>query len=214
MIPKNSGTPLQLISKMTSVTNRIDLKSARAIFDSLRKSLKIKLPNDLINSIDGIIMNNMTNTMDDYTFDLSEIRWDLNEYYKGKMQKLWSVKWLKMFCHLSNSFFQLRSTLFLSLWNLIFEKTMELKIIDQNEIWIVNTSREKYGGGVDIEIHCILDRLKVEFIYFLHYNFLFSKLVCAEISKKMGASKRVFHQTVNAQNSMLSKEIHDQGKII
>ena len=74
MISKNSGTPLQLISKMTSVTNRIDLKSARAIFDSLRKSLKIKLPNDLINSIDGIIMNNMTNTMDDYTYDLSEIR--------------------------------------------------------------------------------------------------------------------------------------------
>ena len=74
MISKNAGTPLQLISKMTSVTNRIDLKSARSIFDSLRTSLKIKLPDDLINSIDGIIMNNMTNTMDDYTFDLSEIR--------------------------------------------------------------------------------------------------------------------------------------------
>ena len=74
MISNNSGTPLQLISKMTSVTNRIDLKSARAIFDSLRTSFKIKLPDDLINSIDGIIMNNMTNTMDDYTFDLSEIR--------------------------------------------------------------------------------------------------------------------------------------------
>ena len=74
MISKNAGTPLQLISKMTSVTNRIDLKSARSIFDSLRTSLKIKLPDDLINSIDGIIMNNMTNTMDDYTYDLSEIR--------------------------------------------------------------------------------------------------------------------------------------------
>ena len=74
MISKNSGSPLQLISKMTSVTNRIDLKSARSIFDSLRTNLKIKLPGDLINSIDGIIMNNMTNTMDDYTFDLSEIR--------------------------------------------------------------------------------------------------------------------------------------------
>ena len=74
MISANSGTPLQLISKMTSVTNRIDLKSARSIFDSLRTSFKIKLPDDLINSIDGIIMNNMTNTMDDYTFDLSEIR--------------------------------------------------------------------------------------------------------------------------------------------
>ena len=74
MISKNSETPLRLISTMTSVTNRIDLKSARAIFDSLRTNLKIKLPDDLINSIDGIIMNNMTNTMDDYTFDLSEIR--------------------------------------------------------------------------------------------------------------------------------------------
>ena len=73
MIAK-SGTPLQLVSKMTLVTNRIDLKSARLIFDSLRTSLKIKLPVDLINSIDGIITNNMTSTMDDYTYDLSEIR--------------------------------------------------------------------------------------------------------------------------------------------
>ena len=74
MIAKNSGTALQLVSKMTLVTNRIDLKSARLIFDSLRTSLKIKLPVDLMNSIDGIITNNMTSTMDDYTYDLSEIR--------------------------------------------------------------------------------------------------------------------------------------------
>ena len=74
MISNSPGTSLELVTKMTLVTKRIDLKSARAIFDSLRTSFKIKLPNDLINSIDGIIMNNMTNTMDDYTFDLSEIR--------------------------------------------------------------------------------------------------------------------------------------------
>ena len=76
MIAKNSGSPLQLVSKMTLVTNRIDLKSARSIFVNicLRRSLKIKLPADLMNSIDGIITNNMTSTMDDYTFDLSEIR--------------------------------------------------------------------------------------------------------------------------------------------
>ena len=74
MIAKNSGTLLQLVSKMTLVTNRIDLKSARSIFDNLRTIHKIKLPVDLINSIDGIIMNNMTSTMDDYTYDLSEIR--------------------------------------------------------------------------------------------------------------------------------------------
>ena len=76
MIAKNSGTLLKLVSKMTLVTNRIDLKSARSIFDSLRTSHKIKLPRDLINSIDSIIMNNMTSTMDDYTYELSEIRLD------------------------------------------------------------------------------------------------------------------------------------------
>ena len=70
----NSGTTLQLVSKMTLVTSRIDLKSARSIFDSLRSSLKIKLPVDLMNSIDGIITNNMTVTMDNYTYDLSEVR--------------------------------------------------------------------------------------------------------------------------------------------
>ena len=74
MIAENTRTPLQLVSKMTLVTNRIDLKSARSIFDSLRTSHKIKLPVDLINSIDGIITNNMTSTIDNYTYDLSEIR--------------------------------------------------------------------------------------------------------------------------------------------
>ena len=43
-------------------------------------------------------------------------------------------------------------------------------------------------------------------------NILFSKLICAEVSKMTGASKQVFHQTVNAQNSMLTRQIHDQGK--
>ena len=74
MISKSARTPLQLISKMTSVTNRIDLKSARSIFDRLKTSLKIKLPVDLMNSIDGIIINNMTSSLDHYAYDLSEIR--------------------------------------------------------------------------------------------------------------------------------------------
>ena len=47
---------------------------------------------------------------------------------------------------------------------------------------------------------------------YLSYN-IFSKLVYAEVSKTTSASKRVFHQTVHAQNSMLTKEIHDQGKL-
>ena len=74
MVANSHGTPLELVAKMTFVTNRINLESARAMFDSLRKSLKIKLPVALTSSIDGIIINNMTSTMDDYAYDLSAIR--------------------------------------------------------------------------------------------------------------------------------------------
>ena len=74
MIAKNSGTPLQLVSKMTLVTNRIDLKSARSIFNSLKTSLKIKLPVDVMDSVDGIIINNMTAFSDNYANDLVALR--------------------------------------------------------------------------------------------------------------------------------------------
>ena len=73
-IRNSPGTSLELVRKMTLITDRIDLKSARSIFNSLRTSLKIKLPVDLMNSIDGIIMNNMTAFLDDYAYDLSDIR--------------------------------------------------------------------------------------------------------------------------------------------
>ena len=36
--------------------------------------------------------------------------------------------------------------------------------------------------------------------------------MCAEVSKR--SDKPVYHQTVHAQNSMLTKQIHDQGKNI
>lgn len=76
MISNSPGTSLELVTKMTLVTHthRIDLKSARSIFDSLKTSLKIKLPVDLMNSIDGIIINNMTAFLDNYAYDLSDIR--------------------------------------------------------------------------------------------------------------------------------------------
>ena len=74
MIANCPGTPLELVTKMTKVVGRIELKSARIMFNSLRTSLKIKLPVDLTSSIDGIIMNNMTPTMDQYATDLSAIR--------------------------------------------------------------------------------------------------------------------------------------------
>ena len=73
MIAKSS-TPLQLVSKMTLVTNRIDLESARSIFNTLRTSLKIKLPVDLMDSIDGIIIKNMTVFLDDYANELVAVR--------------------------------------------------------------------------------------------------------------------------------------------
>ena len=74
MISNSPGASLELVTKMSLVTDRIDLKSARSIFNSLRTSLKIKLPVDLVNSIDGIIMNNMTTFLDNYAYDLSDIR--------------------------------------------------------------------------------------------------------------------------------------------
>ena len=74
MIANCPGTPLELVTKMTKVVDRIDLKSARTMFNSLRTRLKIKIPVDLTSSIDGIIMNNMTSTLDQYATDLSAIR--------------------------------------------------------------------------------------------------------------------------------------------
>ena len=74
IIAKNSGTPLQLVSQMTSVSSRIDLKSVIQIFGRLKTNFKIKLPGDLTNSIDSIISNNMTVGMEEYVDDLSEIR--------------------------------------------------------------------------------------------------------------------------------------------
>ena len=74
MIANCPGTPLELVTKMTKVVGRIELKSARIMFNSLKTSLKIKLPVDLTSSIDGIIMNNMTFKMDQYATDLSAIR--------------------------------------------------------------------------------------------------------------------------------------------
>ena len=68
MIANSTGTPLELVTKMTNVINRIDLKSARTKFNELRTSFKIKLPIDLTSSIDGIIMNNMTSK---YAYDLN-----------------------------------------------------------------------------------------------------------------------------------------------
>ena len=59
---------------MTSVTQRIDLKSVTETFNRLRTSRKIKLPGDLTDSIDGIISNNITSGAEDYADELGGIR--------------------------------------------------------------------------------------------------------------------------------------------
>ena len=60
---------------MTSITNRIDVRAAKKIFDELRLNHKIKLSKDLTNSIDTIIENNMNITTEEYADELSNIRW-------------------------------------------------------------------------------------------------------------------------------------------
>ena len=59
---------------MTSITDRIDLRSANKTFNELRFGHKIKLPNDVVNSIDTIIENNMNITTEEYADELSNIR--------------------------------------------------------------------------------------------------------------------------------------------
>ena len=80
MISNSPGTSLELVAKMTLVNDRIDLKSARSLFDSLRTSCKIILSVQLMNSIDGYIMNNITALLDNYAHDLSAIRLGSNAH--------------------------------------------------------------------------------------------------------------------------------------
>ena len=51
-IRENTDTMLHLILQMISVTDRIDLKSARDKFNSLRSAQKIQLPDNLIKEIE------------------------------------------------------------------------------------------------------------------------------------------------------------------
>ena len=76
----------------------------------------------------------------------------------------------------------------------------------------VETNTQNYIDFLDFIIARVLFNYKPEIKAVCSKLFL-SKLVYAEVSKTTSASKKVFHQTVHAQNSMLSKEIHDQGII-
>ena len=63
-----------LVSKMTSLVNRMGLQPARDIFDGLRRFSQIKLTNDLITAIDTIVNNELSTEFSDYVSELCDHR--------------------------------------------------------------------------------------------------------------------------------------------
>ena len=74
----NSNAPslndmITLVTWMTSMTNRIDLKSARIIFNELRNNYLVRPNQILIHSIDLVVNLNLSD-LGDYIAALSEFR--------------------------------------------------------------------------------------------------------------------------------------------
>ena len=65
---------IQLVLWMTSMTDRIDLQSARIIFNELRSISSIRPTQNLINSLDSIVNSNLTNCHREYISELSDFR--------------------------------------------------------------------------------------------------------------------------------------------
>ena len=63
-----------LVRLMTSMTNRIDLKSARIIFKELRSDFSVKPTQNIINSFDLIVNVNFNDTDIDYISELGDFR--------------------------------------------------------------------------------------------------------------------------------------------
>ena len=66
---------LNLISRMMLLTKRINLKLAREIFNQLRQKSIIKLTDTLVNSIETIINEEMSNNFNDYMSELCDFRY-------------------------------------------------------------------------------------------------------------------------------------------
>ena len=72
----NVPTPtdmITLVTWMTSMTNRIDLKTSRIIFNELRSNSLVKPTQNIINSFDLIINLNL-NDLGDYISELGDFR--------------------------------------------------------------------------------------------------------------------------------------------
>ena len=59
---------------MTSMTDRMSLKSARKLFNRLRKDSKIKLDRTLVSRIEMIINNELSAGMQVYVSELCDLR--------------------------------------------------------------------------------------------------------------------------------------------
>ena len=75
---QNSNVPspsdiITLVKWMTSMTNRIDLKSARIIFDELKSNSLVKPTRNIINSFDSIVNVNLID-LGDYISELEDFR--------------------------------------------------------------------------------------------------------------------------------------------
>ena len=72
----NVPTPtdmITLVTWMTSMTNRIDLKTSRVIFNELRSNSLVKPTQNIINSFDLIVNVNL-NDLNDYISELGDFR--------------------------------------------------------------------------------------------------------------------------------------------
>ena len=65
-----------LVSKMTSVTDRINLQAARMIFDELRRHSNISFTSVFINAIDSVINAEISNDIETYTSELCDFRYE------------------------------------------------------------------------------------------------------------------------------------------
>ena len=65
---------LVLVVKMTSISSRINIQSARVLFDELRRDSKVKLNSVLINAIESIVNRQMSIHDQAYVKELSDHR--------------------------------------------------------------------------------------------------------------------------------------------
>ena len=76
-----------LISKMTSLTDRINLQAARMIFDELRRHSNICFKPTFINAIDSVINAEMSNDIETYISELCDFRYGISNHHLHRVQR-------------------------------------------------------------------------------------------------------------------------------